>query len=1102
MQAAKGPIENHERIMNPLAPVAHQPSIVPSKNALRALRRLALSTPVLVVGTIGSVCGIATLNHEVNRKVRLAEQALESKRVIRSLSNGRGAAQLNAMFQAAERGEDFTLGTKGTRKRRRKNTSTRSFSAVAIEEPADRTDDLNSAEARAQLESQHTPSVHNLVSVQQQTRRSNSETTHVGQTHPSLDLESPDIPLPRKALPGRVTIRPGRSIDAATTHTKAVHSVAVEKILETSKAQHKMPNHGTNSRPRRQDQTEVDGATTSLQKWSWRPFGTIKAEQSIAAMPSEPAVAATFDKSGADKTPEMSLRADLEVIERHSGSPDNTQADKTLIPWLPLTLSSSQSPIAPQGGLLLVDVPEWASNREYEISGRVPSDVAPLDEPHFPEEAGDENGSKATGRKRSVLRSPKVGAAFLLPYVDDEITARSLRKRISIIHNRSTMRVGQLPVEAYLNSAPEDFVYHAKNGMDSKTLPNLVDWMRRCRLKVNQASYRRWLAIMRHYTSQRSTFNWTIAEAAFYEFRPMLYPKDLNVLPVFDLIQHVLATAPASDRIQQILFPSSMLESDAAEAFDLSIKYLQFFCEGQRSTAECLQETAQIVKTAKSCGLVTCQGVLVPVLKAIVRFKDFEAAETVFEEAGALLGQSGSLDLLQEYAFLNACEGSWGVVESTLERLHDVTRSRSQPIETGRLFDRLLLQHTAKNPAAQSFSFTVNAMKYTGLIPTNRVSSTLICACIRDGRYDLVVEWFRMIKDAFPRAGPGFRLQQRGWALADSLEAIGASSEEIAKVCQTLAHGCRKDPFGPGFREFAAELVRSDLCHRLCVASAQVPSGDVSDEDIRSMTLEQLLRYAYEFRTTSTTETLGSARIEGLKSDIAIQISAIVSLAKTFRGDMKSLFFGLKNQQDSLLRSRRSVNRDPHDVLKGILPEIFRHERSPGIGKLTKAVVEHYDQREKQGLLVDHSLLRHFVTSVGPEYPSEVLELVEAVHESAFVRGPTGVPFDTDIFKKWLYLVSMKGTVRQAVVALSSAIQCADQLEWSLHFHDLCQLVTQVGDRDHDAVWDEMRFPEEPVTLELRPLWHDLKQIWSDIGQKRIGTFRFPEWKRWEGDAR
>jgi hypothetical protein len=91
------------------------PPIVPSRNALRALRRLAYGGST-IIGAVGSVFTVAGVNYDTRRRVRLAERLIETKRTIKSISNSNGAAHVARMFDAAEKGEDFGLGITISRK--------------------------------------------------------------------------------------------------------------------------------------------------------------------------------------------------------------------------------------------------------------------------------------------------------------------------------------------------------------------------------------------------------------------------------------------------------------------------------------------------------------------------------------------------------------------------------------------------------------------------------------------------------------------------------------------------------------------------------------------------------------------------------------------------------------------------------------------------------------------------------------------------------------------------------------------------------------------------------------------------------------------------
>ncbi|EXJ62656.1 hypothetical protein A1O7_03094 [Cladophialophora yegresii CBS 114405] len=961
------------------------------------------------------------------------------------------------MIEAAERGEDFTLGTRGTKRRRKKKSNTtRSFSAVALQEPYQHPNDDIPKEPPVQLEAQH-------------------------------------IQFFRKVIPRESNPRAGGASQPRATPTKGAHSLTFEKILQASNTHQKVPDYRASSRPKAQQQVEVDKAKKLLQHWS-QPSGdrNLVVQQSFGearnAAPDKP-VGYIGPKDGSEGNTDA----------RHTDIPasDTTATAKGRGAPTPVPLGASPEPPLPQDNLQPVDISDRVSSIKGEANFQAPVVVLQSKSSDFSGATGMESPSLASP-KHNLTHSPGPIETHLFGYLDsDETMDQHLREWL-----KEMPRVrAQTNVEAELAATPKEFSNHAKNILAPGTLSSLHRFIRDGKTASKHLSRRKWLAVMRHFTSQPSTLNWTIMEAIFYTYQASCRnPRDLNVRPVFLLIQHLLATVPSSERMGQVLFPISAKNTvDAAAIFDLPVKYLQFYCEGQHSTLDCVRELGHILDVTKRSGLVPSKDLVTPVLRALVRARDVEMAETMLEGLTAEFGPTDSLALFEQYTFLNACEGNWAIVESMLDKFHTLNRSRSQPIEYGRFFERLLLQHIAKNPAARSFHFTVHAMKYAGLVPTNHVSRTLICAFIRDCRYDLAAEWLRLLKEAFPRVSSGFDLLQGAWLLTNTLTEIDASCEEIAKICQTIAHGHRKDPFGPAFREFAVDLVKADLSQRLCAVSAHFPSAEISDEEIRSMTMDQLLKCAYDLRAMPTPTGSSAAVVESLKNDLAVQISSIVDLAKVFRGEMKILFFGIKNQRDALLRDRRRVSQAAQSTT---FPEIHRHGRPPGIGDLTTALAQHYHRRDKDGLPVDHSVLHHFVTRFGSEYSSEVLGLVEDIHASGYVQGPRGAHFDAELFKKWLYLVSTHGSADSAATALLAVSGRADQIPWTAHFRCLCEFVTQLGRVDNETLWDDMAFPKKPEGGPLRTRYEEIKRRWLDQGSWRKERFRFPEWKGWDLDGK
>ncbi|KAJ5104823.1 hypothetical protein NUU61_002170 [Penicillium alfredii] len=104
-------------------------SMVPSRNALRVLRQLALTG-----STVGGLCTVAVITYDVHRRIRVAEQIIENKRVLHTSAPKydatSSAKRLAAMMEAAEAGE-FT----GLQSFKDKNNGSRAQTPQAGPEP-------------------------------------------------------------------------------------------------------------------------------------------------------------------------------------------------------------------------------------------------------------------------------------------------------------------------------------------------------------------------------------------------------------------------------------------------------------------------------------------------------------------------------------------------------------------------------------------------------------------------------------------------------------------------------------------------------------------------------------------------------------------------------------------------------------------------------------------------------------------------------------------------------------------------------------------------------------------------------------------------------
>lgn len=110
----------------------NSPPAVPSRNALRVLRRLALAG-----STVGSFCTVAAITYDVHRRVRVAERIVENKRALQTSAPNydatSAAKRLARMMEAAEAGEFMGLASlKEADRKIREGQATQDDDVVAL----------------------------------------------------------------------------------------------------------------------------------------------------------------------------------------------------------------------------------------------------------------------------------------------------------------------------------------------------------------------------------------------------------------------------------------------------------------------------------------------------------------------------------------------------------------------------------------------------------------------------------------------------------------------------------------------------------------------------------------------------------------------------------------------------------------------------------------------------------------------------------------------------------------------------------------------------------------------------------------------------------
>jgi hypothetical protein len=1059
--------------MTPPVPQAHPRPVVPSKNALRALRRLALSPPVLVFTTIGSICSIATFNHEVNRRVRLAEKAVETKRIIHSLSDGRGAARIQAMFEAAERGEDYTLAARRLKRRKANEAQTRSFAAMALKE----------TDEEVQQEADRDP-----------TRPKNTASSDFfpADDQPSVPKQTPYPPAIALQVSPNMTVTnffPLGWSDHAPDHPTGYRGTP------TSSTPEEHPGHFKPNSPLPESPSLGSMASSA-------PLSSLEIMRSLV-WPDFP------EQHGKELA-----AAELNMSSQETSGPSPVQAAAPHMRVEQLSPSNVGSPAADAVGSVPArirwhDSPSNVGSPAVDAVGSVPPSirrhdppVQSLDEHSLHDQppgthVDDESPRTLFGRVELPLKAAKRERySTLLPYLSDWEIESALSTWLRTERLSGSSRCP--PPVIVDHDVPRDYKI-----VCSRYQRHDSHFFSMCRFiegddEWQRPSYRAWLTVMRHLTDQQNSFSWTLAESIFYHYRSFFTVDQLCVVPVFRMVQHLLAIVPSSPRPLDILFRAVWIEdSDAPKPLGLATGYLRFYCENPRhSPSECAIEMGRMFDLARQRGLEPSTDLVNPVLRAFVRAREFETAERVIDGLADVLGPTEQLDVLRHWCILNACHGNWLAVELAIGRLHHMDSSRAHPVVYSKLFERLLMLHSSTHAVHETFEFTTAAMKYAGLIPTGRVSRTIILICIRGARYDLMVQWLHFLKSASARLRSGLDTLRGAWLLADCLSRCGASCEEIAKVCQIIAHGEREDPFLPHFRVFAVDLVKSDLTRRLATLSTHV---NAPRPDFDAMTLTQLLETVVHLRAATVRIDSNAAMVEGLKIDLAVQVSAVVQLAKVFRCDEKTVFFSFDPQEFEHLESMRrsSTAQSPVASLGSICPP-FQDPQVRKIDRMSRvsaALAEHYHQCDQAGLAQDFNPLKEFITDFGPLDPAATLRLVEAIFKD--IAGGSGQLFDQDLLQRWLNVVVLDGSRAAAREVLWAVATSPNTTRCTWHFHSLCLYVTQLGDPakfEHSDSMLRICPPKDPKFRDFFDIIEHSQDILCD-------DFQFPDWRGWDMDG-
>ena len=993
---------------------------VPSKNALRALRRLALSSSTLL-GAVGGVCGLATISYEARIRVKEVEKIVATKRTLGSVSNGRGRAHVARMCEAAERGEDFTLDLKKNSKRRRiRHQSTSAFDqwsgregeVLALQESIL----MLSQRPRSQVSEPQQPSPDTTSATSRVTQISFSG-QGISQSRfsnvPPLEYR-PTLPETHSTLATSRTV--SMAISSPETGTRPLsqsNSRSANEILAATQMPLKRESHRVYARQTRQYVTRSprhDASATAV-----RPA------QAQAAVEPE---ASIWGDEGMNPGPyeDISVGSDLEQLPLSrdvsvTSAPDGSFQQWPGLPNSAFSETTEQDEVGENESL----EPDIVSGNEfghavqeslYGFFTKTHNDSEVSS--HSKSETSDDSGHlQAAQHDQGVddifaTRKLTSGQGMLL----EETTIREILDQ-AYHRLRSFARDGGLSDPAGSANAMEELDMLLDQA-DQKALSGSVEAIRKKNSKsaVFQA--------MTRCLDIASPSSIAQAEILFYGFFEKLFPTGKCMednLPCRRLAATLLASDPTSKHAAYMLFPlaSSQIPN---RLYKTATDYLYWFCQSTPNVKEWTEETRKVVALAQQRGVPLHERIIIPTVKELTMANKRRVAHK-------FVAQMRSTDM--DFRFLtsdillrsHAAAGDWREVEQVLARLHEQGLSRSRPIGFSAVFETVLQQYLRQQSLDRAYDYTIHAIANLGLIPTSRVSCTIITACLQQERYDLIQDWVDMMRQMFPFVDPGTGTAMSAWRFSHVWSDRQSSCEEIEAGCRAMAYGAIKDTFSTPLRDFALEAVEQDLRRRICLSNDfwNDASLDELEESLAKMYLPDIANFVQDFIRKHPNPAKLSNRQREYLQDVLRQIKSTTRLNSLFSGDMPRHKFKNTQVARRLVSSRHVKNDD-----EALLREKVRSSRFPSRTELWTMLSDIYVGRQRRGEKPAHDVLSFLIPQMTQAYMSvDACYMMSSLYQSPYVQGDRGTPFSHDLFELWLH-VSMDAKYGMGIIKVIWAI--------------------------------------------------------------------------------
>ena len=1016
--------------------------IVPSKNALRALRKLALGGTT-VVGAIGSVSGLAFVSYDIRQRIHLAESIVETKRVIQSqpMYNTNRKAHMAAIFDMYEndQGKEGSESWRDFSRRARKH-SNQQTTQTHDPEPGDieiGTDAILHADSGKKPANLKMSSQRDLNSVTARKIIKATQKQHKVDSH-------------------TVFARPQES-----------HNVLhVQKIITATQQQHKVDSHKVFGRAHKTQDAALPQLASSVREWL-APSSDIKQRASHSIRSKRPnashqptrnyASACHYSTSVEQTQPESKPPFGWSAVA-HSRTysdpffPDDLEAsenaqeqdtpDVMLLPKRPSyqpmhdampeqTEATSQDLDTNRSNIVTPEVSDTAQQH-----GRRHAEFVPMT-PSY------RATSNATPKRAQITsQDVSIGGANIVtskssapvPDVSRELTAL-IEKYLFEPKEIEPQLMGDIssfsghlsldPVGSSCDSSLTSAVGGTNTELARPMITTISDEVFEPSPVLGQVITS--IAMVKRGQGSNAARNF--ATQAMYIYAARGTPGDLRAIdhldmqfgrelflsrqirPMCQLVYYLLSTDQEEDRerAKTILFSHKLKDvvSDdrAGEVITYSyerqaVGYIDWLCSTDLSSFKIVKEFRKAIEVVYERGVPPGEALFFPMLLRFLARGELKYLRKIFDEMEGAHGIIGSGHtrrlLLSGYARAN----DWEQITTEFEKMHRAGTSRKEPISYATMFNDVFREYASSEPVEKIHDFVVNAICYWGLVPISAVSATAVAAYIRHRRYDLIKEWIEAIGHLFPQVttnGALFTL-----SLAKTWEEIGASCEEIEEACMSLLQG--RDHITPErFQDIVQEALAGHLASKIHATKSDGEASDAHDiESGHSDDLSSQLKSAFALILEEAGD--NGIIMRDTVADLLDQSNAALRLRKLLGAQFNSTApeVSLATQLERPT-SGRAFSKPEAKALSILIPPELRRELLPEISTITSLVSNHYSQLLERGERVDHAILklacrqlsrcrRHF----------DIAVLIGHIYKGPAVQGNDGVMFDLEMMQLWM----------------------------------------------------------------------------------------------------